>query len=66
MKTRIWMWLAVAGIMFFIIVLFNGGEAPWNSKVLFDCPPIGDGGYVQLNPHEVHPDCEYFGPPVSR
>lgn len=64
--SKVWIAIAVAGILFFLVVLLNGGEAPWKSKVLFDCPPKGDGAYVELDPHERHPDCKYFGPPVER
>jgi hypothetical protein len=65
-KSKVWVALAVAGILFFLAVLLNGGEAPWKPKVLFDCPPIGDEAYVQLDPHEYHPECKYFGPPIHR
>lgn len=65
-KQKVWIATAVAGVLFFLVVLINGGEAPWKAMVLFDCPPIGDGGYVALDPHVSHPGCEYFGPPVKR
>lgn len=64
-RLNLWRGVALAGILFFIVMMFNGWIAPWKNKVLFDCPPIGDGGYVQLDPTVHHEGCEYFGPPVS-
>ena len=61
----VWRAIALAGILFFIVMLANGWIAPWKSKVLFDCPPIGDGAYVQLDPTVYHEGCEYFGPPIG-
>lgn len=63
--SRAWLWIGIAGILFALSVIVRDGEALWKSDVLFDCPPLGDGLYVKLDPHERHNDCVYFGPPVS-
>lgn len=64
--SKAWIVVAVTGILFFLSVMFNDGVAPWKSDVLFDCPPLGDGLYVELDPHEgQYPQCEFFGPPLN-
>ncbi len=60
---KFWIAVAVAGMVFVFACFVNGWEVPWKSQVLFDCPPKGDGLYVELDPHEYQPDCKYFGPP---
>lgn len=61
------MTIGVAGILFVFACFVNGWEVPWKSKVLFDCPPKGDGGYVELDPHVAPPQgCKYFGPPLNQ
>ena len=59
---RIGTWIvACAAILIVIFVVYaNGG---FTENVLFDCPPIGDGGYISDDRGSSHPDCEYFGPP---
>lgn len=61
----IWKAIAVAGVIFFLVVWINGWVAPWKGSVLFDCPPLGDGLYVDLDPYGHYPDCEHFGPPIN-
>lgn len=61
-----WKVVAVAGVVFFLVMWINGWAAPWKGSVLFDCPPLGDGAYVDLDPYGYYPDCEYFGPPISQ
>lgn len=61
---KIWVGIAVAGILFFLATMVNGWEVPWKTKVLFECPS-GSDRYAFLDPHEFHPGCDYFGPPLD-
>lgn len=61
---KVWIGIAVAGILYFFATMVNGWEVPWKTEVLFECPR-GSDQYVALDPHEFHPNCKYFGPPLK-